>query len=149
MIHKYLTPNKKNTYMKDFNTNVLTSNDEYWGLDNGLKDILVCINENPLVQTLYSKNYNDADSISYLMLAIDKKYQKRLNSIIQTLDENLPYFSSEIRQPIRFNNKVTIPMGCNTNIDYFNITVFYLKCESLDIKDHKQFWLFLKNILLD
>ncbi len=149
MEYTYLTAEKKIDYMNDFNEHVLKSTAEYWRLDSGLAEILININSNQLVQTLYSKNYNKVQKVSYLMIAIDKDYQKKLDFIVKIMDNTLNGFIYGVEEPTEFENNEVVEMGCNTNINHFNISVFCLWCNSTKIKDHKEFWSFLHKNLVD
>jgi hypothetical protein len=59
----YLTPEKKSYYINELNK-AKTINDSNWDVDNGLIDVLDCINENPNIQTLLSKKSEDLRSNS-------------------------------------------------------------------------------------
>ena len=61
MSEKRLTPALKAYYMQDFNDNVLTCTDEFWKIDDRLKNLLIKINKNKNVQTLFSRRRNDAN----------------------------------------------------------------------------------------
>jgi hypothetical protein len=140
---KFLTKALKEKYMEDFNTNVLNSTDLYWGIDNGLRNILIEINKNVKVQTLYSKNFNDVDCASYLMVCIDRGYLNKINKIAKNLTDNSECFDFMVIEPKIFDANSTEKMACNYDKDYFNISVFSFFCESDDSNDHRNFWLFL------
>ena len=54
----YLTRELKEYYITDFQKLLSFKDSEFWDIDEGLIDILIQINANTNVQTLYSKRYN-------------------------------------------------------------------------------------------
>ena len=147
MKFKFLTPKEKIAYMNDFNNFVLKSTDEYWKLDDGLSDILININKNKSIQTLYSKHSVD-DARSYLMLAIDESYLEKLDSVIVKL-KGLYTFDHYCNEPSIFKNdgKQAV-MSCNSNKKHFNTSVFVLDLHSDKKADHKLFWKIIKENLV-
>lgn len=50
----FLNQELKKYYMDDFIKNVLTCTHEFWEISEGLRDILIALNENSKIQSLYS-----------------------------------------------------------------------------------------------
>lgn len=140
---KFLTKALKEKYMEDFNTNVLTSTDDYWAIDNGIREILIEINKNAKVQTIYSKNNSNFDGVSYLMLSIDRSYLNKIKKLEKKLTQKSKNYKFAVNEPSQFENDVTEKMGCNDDKDYFNVSVFSFFCMSHDLNEHTYFWKFL------
>ena len=144
---KYLTPELKAKYMVDFNENVLTCTDEYWGLDNGLKDLLITINSNPNIQTLYSRkcNCNGIDGYdSYLWFLFSKDIDfDRINRFATRCASKHNIFTFEYLDDAGeyIEPSYKIPnMGCVYDKSYLQngIHIFYM--QSKNIKKHNMFW---------
>jgi len=152
---QYLTPERKEMYMKDFKENVLTCKDEYWQLDKDIEDTLIAINQHQDRQTLYSRCYTSKSEdapLSYLMLSITSDYEPKLNKIVNTLKQKYnKEFRFDVELPTRFlgdtNNPLASHLSCNTNEEHFNTSVFSLQFYTNKIKKHKEFWLEIKNLL--
>lgn len=154
----FLTEESKKEYMKDFNQNVLTCDDEFWDLDEGLKELLIEINKNPNIQTLYSKRYNRAkttfDYKSYIRFTYTEEVEEKLlkhiiptwlmmysnfrsssnDTCIYRFDE--PHENTNARDgaPSKFN------LACLNNNQYFNVNTIDIQMNSYDFKCHDRFW---------
>ena len=152
---QYLTPERKEMYMKDFNQNVLTCKDEYWRLDKGVEKTLIAINQFQDRQTIYSRLHtrnSNEQPLSYLMLSITKDFEPKFNKIVHILKKKYKEdFSFVIEEPIQFlgdtENPLASHLSCNTNQEHFNTSVFSLQLYTKKIKTHKSFWLDLENLL--
>lgn len=153
---KYLTPELKTYYMKDFNENVLTCTDPYWKLDEGLKEILIAINKFPNIQTLYSKKCNELigeNPISYLILAVHKRQAFKLITVfdkIKTQETNLiitqpnNMYAPDIKQIPNAKH-----LACLADKDFFNITQFRFDLIVPDLEEHENFWKELTKYLVN
>ncbi len=146
-----ITKEKKQEYMKDFNEKVLTCTDKYWAIDAGLKEILIKINSNPNVQTLFSRRYFKGKKwdlhfkhTSYLAYTIVDGVN--LEKILE-----LPqYLSNKFGQKFRCissegesffsNSSGKIQMGCLDNSEYFNVAHNMLLFKSKLESEHDIFW---------
>lgn len=161
---KYLTPIIKEYYMKDFNENVLMCDDKYWGLDKGLRDILININKNKNVQTIYSMRFYDGKLIdpmdecgidSALTFIISEiVFSKLAHTVFPLLDNTFnglmirsrdPYFQRKRRPsdpPVNPPpNESALKMGASSDENYFNnATMFTIVLSSHNIKKHDKFW---------
>ena len=144
--------------MQDFNKNVLTCNIDYWRIDNGLKDILININNNPDVQTLYSKNYDSCKcescrrngGESYLIVSISRKYEEKMCKIVKQfkkLFKNGGFMFEEYCDFFNGGGSKISNMECNKNPQYFNISSFKFQLVTNDEKRQRFFWQFLNNNL--
>lgn len=140
---KFLTKGLKEKYMVDFNEKVLNSTHEYWGLDNGLRVILIDINKNQKIQTLYSKRGTQTECISYLFIAIDRNYLNKINKIGNVLTNMSEVYEFCVNEPTQFLNNADENMACNNDKDYFNISVFCFYCISNNEENHNTFWDYL------
>ena len=139
--------------MDDFNTKVLTCTDDFWGISSGLKDILIAINENPKVQSLYSHKETSDEWIpkpSYIVLAFTQDIE------LTIFREIIPYFQTcfNADNDCRFNYLYSYPIvkdkvketnGANdlaslTDKEYWRINNirFELTSNAKDIND--KFW---------
>ena len=152
---QFLTPERKEMYMKDFKENVLTCKDEYWQLDKGIEEILIAINQHQDRQTLYSRFYTSQSEdapLSYLLLSITSDYEPILNKIVKELKQNYKKeFRFDVESPKRFlgdtSNPLASHLSCNANEEHFNTSVFSLQFYSNKVKKHKEFWLEIKKLL--
>lgn len=157
----YLTRNLKEYYMVDFDSNVLTSSDEFWALDNGLKDLLIQINKNIHVQTLYSKKRQFGGMLDMLGSYIQIAYTGDVE--LKIFREIIPYFlvCYNTKDQSKFNymflppvvssddNLNELDLGCLTDINYFNINSIRFELESDDKEIHDKFWVDLGTKLAD
>ncbi len=150
----HLTPQLKAYYMKDFTENVLACDND-WKLDQDLADLLVEINRNSNVQTLYSKRYNQqkrfADDESYIMFAYTEQVEQKLFKRIipeitskhcfsEGFDETACYYTFTYPVSESENLESGIGLGCTNDKDYFNISRIRIYLISHDIEKHKEFW---------
>lgn len=140
--------------MKDFN-NLLMMEEGSWALDNGfLKEILISINSNPNVQTLYSKYgiQGPDDSESYIEFAFSqnieiKIFRSILPSLIETygsIGMNLSncyyrYSTPRVNANYRMRDDKT-GMGCRDDEDYFKINTIKIHLETYNITTRNEFW---------
>lgn len=160
MGNKYLTKNKKNVYMDDFK-NLLSLEIDFWKIDNQeLKDILININKNQNIQTLYSKfvdKSNAFDCSSYLTFTYSKKVELNVFRFLVPFFVNEYNFNSnriisrcnyDFYQPkinLNYEKKSKkFGAGCVDNIDYFKINHIKISLESSSLKIHNEFWKDLK-----
>ena len=145
----YLTPELKAYYQKDFTENVLPCTDKNWKLHKDLGDLLIQINKNDNIQTIYSKKSDRSAEASYLYFSANKVGEKQLIELAIKLTNQVKDSYFMIMPP---NNKgfgdERVVMGCNTNKDFFNVKVFAFQVDSKNLKDHKQFWNILKESLV-
>lgn len=150
----FLTPHLKDYYMNDFN-NLLTIEDGFWALDNGfLKEKLIKINSNSLVQTLYSKygNQGPDDSVSYLEFAFCKTVEKKIfrsilpnilckfNSIGMELSNCIYQYSVPRDNGNYRPGSERRGMACQDGENYFRINTMKISMESYDINAKNKFW---------
>ena len=155
-MRKYLTPERKEMYAKDFKENVLTCKDEYWKLDRGLEATLIAINQHQDRQTIYSRFYtSDSEDgpLSYLILSITKDYEPQLNKVASILKNKYKKeFKFDIEPPTKFlgdtENPLASNLSCNTNPEHFNISLFNLQLYTKKPKVHKAFWSDIENLFI-
>jgi len=154
MTNIFLTPDLKKYYMNDFTKNVLTCEDEFWGISKGIRDILISVNENPKVQSMYShkQTFNDWGlKPSYIDFAFTQDIE------LTIFRDIIPYFQASYNTDDgnKFNYYYSYPKsdddvkeksGTNdlaacTDKDYWKINNirFELKTKSKDIDN--RFWL--------
>jgi hypothetical protein len=157
----YLTPEKKSYYINELNK-AKTINDSNWDVDNGLIDVLDCINENPNIQTLLSKKSEDLriDNNSYLHFTYSRKVIHSLNILIPLLYAELKSLNSIFtiihRKANEYKGK-TNKFNISNNISkldavsnvekYTNINCFIIEITSFDNEAHNKFWELLKKRL--
>jgi hypothetical protein len=145
----YLTPQLKEYYQKDFTENVLPCTDVNWKLHPKLIDLLVQINKNDNIQTIYSKKSEVKYEPSYLYVSANKVGEKQLFELGVKLTEQIKDTCFMVMSP---NDKKygdsEIVMGCNTNDQYFNVKVFAFQIYTKKLKNHKLFWKFLYDNLI-
>ncbi len=156
MTNQYLTEKRKKWYMKDFYS-LLKVERDFWKIDNSiLKEILIEINENPNIQTLYSKysdKNNPDDKSSYLTFAYTKKVELILfrNVIPHFIDfYNLKSSSNKSicnydffapKENLNFDiNSPKFGIKCTDDKNYFRINHIRLNLESYSSQTHKDFW---------
>jgi len=152
----YLTPELKEYYMKDFNENVLTCQHESWRLDAAVADLLIQINDNSHIQSLYSKCcgrpvFTSDGNESYLEFAYSKEFEAKIIEDFQgilakyvsqkyqkcTLELSAPKENSNWR----FNDvESPIKMACLTDKNYFMINHFEITFQGSTPDKHLQFW---------
>ncbi|MDY0142022.1 MAG: hypothetical protein RBR97_09020 [Bacteroidales bacterium] len=152
----YLNQELKAKYMADFE-NVLKVTNESWKLSEKIRQYLIKINENPKIQTLYSKFPEGKHELdhneSYLKFAYSKDIELKL------FREFLPVFVGKYNQlknstfnymfrephinPNYDGEKSEIDIACLNDPDYnmVNNIRLVLKCSSKNI--HDEFWEFV------
>lgn len=138
--------------MKDF-CNLLNCKMEFWMLDEKLKDVLVNINTNEYIQTLYSKRYNLNNfngNESYLKFCYYKKLELQLfRFVLPDLvvsfnlkpDTILIYDFSFPNENLNYTeNSDNLGLGCTDDKDYFNINHISIFLKSPDLDVHNDFW---------
>lgn len=160
MNNQYLTEYKKKIYMEDFK-NLLLTDREFWKIDNDeLKKILIHINTNPNIQTLYSKYTSSSkptETSSYLTFAYSKKVELKIfrelipffmnnyNSNSTKYMSSCNYDFSLPKINLNFENKSEkFGIGCTDDINYFKINNIKINLESEFSKVHNDFWNDLK-----
>lgn len=162
----YLDEKLKTIYMNDFNNNVLKCPMDSWKLDKGTEEVMIELNQNPKIQTLYSKRYSNdpecwsTDSESYIKFAYSEDIEMKLlkefipNTIIIFNDPLLSSsncyhrFSYPRDNPnYREREEDKFKMLCLTGEDYFRVNHIgiYLHCNEVDL--HDKFWNYLKKEL--
>ncbi|MEY3498420.1 MAG: hypothetical protein RL308_89 [Bacteroidota bacterium] len=151
----HLFPELKDYYMKDFTENVLTYDSEFWELDEGLKEILIKINVNENVQTLYSKRYSSGKHMneheSYLMFTyssnVEQKLFKELIPEITTkyscgigYDNTTCFYTFTYPEKESNNNASNINLACIKDGNYFNVNHIKMYLQSYSLEKHDEFW---------
>lgn len=155
----YLDSFLKEKYQLDFTNNVVECDNDFWKLDSDLGEILIKINQNNHVQTLYSKKCNGRNSdLSYLQICYSKVIELHLlRSVIPRLTEiNLrdnAAFYYEFSFPtdnVNYReNSESINMGCICDKDYFKINHLRLYLKSKYKSEHDSFWKELTDQLIN
>jgi hypothetical protein len=154
MKSKYLNESLKKKYMNDFTDRVIPfDGSEAWKLDNGLAEILLSINSNPYIQSLYSKK----DSFfnpgflheSYLEFCYTPEVELKL------FREVIPAFNYDFNKEFNslFYYQFSYPrenpnlkehglsgLGCVDDKNYFMINTIRLSLESPIKLNHDNFW---------
>lgn len=137
----------------------IESDNEFWDLDEGIKNHLISINNSKNVRTIYSKKGKDLANFrfeSYLRIGYTEKIEQELfNKIIPLFFNKYNLSTSEFsleviephKQSERTKTKENNGMRCITDSNYFNITqlMFKLKSKNNNIQD--EFWNELNNTL--
>ena len=166
MKNNYLTKERKQYYLDEFNANILPSTHKYWKLDDGIKDIILNINKNENIQTLLSKrtpnkriikNVYVDDGISYLHFAYTEKVKICLLTEIQSFfissynNEKCnclyEYKKPKLLEPFESVSKADSKFKCITDKNYTNINSILIYLFSNNIETHNLFWLDLEKIL--
>jgi hypothetical protein len=140
----YLTTELKAYYMQDFNKNVLNCQDDFWKLDDNLRDLFIKINKNQNVQTLYSRRMNtttDPNKVSMLWILYSAKTSiKTFKAFKKEITKSVPSFRGGYNYHLHtdFDNKVK--MGCMNDKKYFKHGALMLTMKSQDLNEHKLFW---------
>jgi len=158
----YLTPSLKKYYTDDFNR-LLTFKDKVWGLDRGLKEILLKINQNQNVQTLYSKfnqlNKTEENNLSYIEFCYVSDVELDLfRNVIpffiskynNLTDVNCYYlFQQQTLNDNFIENAPKTGIACLDDNHYFFINTIGVYLKSDNKKAHKVFWVDIENKLSD
>jgi hypothetical protein len=154
----YLDEDKKSYYMLDFKNLLAYNGSDFWDIDNDLSNLLININQNKNLQTLYSKRFeikNDSFGVtrkSYLKVAYTKAIEEKLyNSLLKIQETFGDEAILEAQLPEKENSNTsgvkTFGIACIDDIEYFNIHVFKIELESYEIASHEEFWKLLENKL--
>jgi hypothetical protein len=157
----YLSENLKKKYMTDFNNNVLKYEKEFWKIDNGLLKILIQINKNPYIQTLYSKKYDtknlDSFPTSYLQICYESEIVLKIfkNKILPNFMAKYNVEDSKFictflppeDNPCYEDNQERFGLACIDDKDYYRIHSIRMNLESYYGNIHNSFWEDLYNKL--
>jgi hypothetical protein len=139
----FLTPKLKAYYMQDFNDNVLSCTDDFWKIDDNLRELLININKNQNVQTLYSRRRNstqDTNEVSFLWVLHSKTAnQKTMLALRNELFEKIHSFRGGFK-PVNINLDMGVKMNCMNDKNYFKNGALMLTMSSKDINQHNLFW---------
>ena len=139
----YLTPELKEYYQKDFTENVLTCTDDFWKLDDNLRELLININKSQNVQTLYSRRMNstqDANKVSMLYVMYSVKTPIKIFKAFKKEIQKVPSFRGGYANKLNVDMDMNVNMGCMNNKNYFKHGVLMLTMKSEDLKEHELFW---------
>lgn len=152
MLDIYLDKAKKKTYMESFHA-LLNCKLDFWQLDPGLQDIMIHINENEYVQTLYSKKHglNDFNGHdSYLKFCYYKEIELHLFRIIipdlilsyNCRPDTCLYYDFYIPETNgnTKDNDNKLGLACTDDKDYFYINHLAIFLQSPDLEIHNDFW---------
>jgi hypothetical protein len=166
MNNQYLTKKRKEYYLDDFNKLIKTDNPT-WKIDSEeLKEILININSNEFIQTLYSKQLGSKEEIdddeSYLEFTFAKKielkiFRKVISYFIEFYNQDSTNFQSisfydyslPKDNPNYFKDSNKIGLKCTDDNNYFKINHLRITLKSSYPKIHKDFWSDLNNKLID
>jgi hypothetical protein len=158
-VEEYLSKKSKLKYQIAFEELLSYNDSDFWDLDEGLQEILIGINKNENIQTLYSKkcsNFNQfgADHISYLQLAYSKNVEFLLyNALenIQTIMKTRGLKSTILKEGPADNPNggpnSEITLACSKDPDYFRINSFTIEIEGGNFSDHVEFFQLLNQKL--
>lgn len=150
----YLNAPLKQKYMDDFINHVLPfAGPEAWKLDNGLGEILLSINGNSNIQSIYSKK----DSFvspgflheSYLEFCYTSEVELKLfREVIPSFNydfnkefNSLFYYQfSYPRENPNMEEHGGLGLGCTDDRDYFKVNTVRLSLESPIRLNHENFW---------
>jgi hypothetical protein len=139
----YLTPELKAYYMQDFNDNVLTCTDDFWKLDDNLRELLIKINKSQNVQTLYSRRMNsteDPNKVSMLYIIYSVKTPIKVFKAFKKEIRKVPSFRGGYVFKLNVDMDMSVKMGCMNDKNYFKHGVLMLTMKSEDLKEHELFW---------
>lgn len=151
---KYLTPELKSYYMKDFEEKVIPNTDSSWKLDEGILEYLKKINENPMIQTLYSKKFGPSSSMlssskSYLYFTYAEEVEdvlfKDLIPVILSRysskdEESVCYYGFDYPELRMDDHDVVIDLGCTKDGKYFNVNNIQINFINDYPEKHNEFW---------
>ena len=148
--------------MEDFVNNVLPYNKiDFWKLNEGLSDILININSNPLIQALYSKRPSfknpDNSRLSYLEFCYATEIELALFrevipslflEVVLDLEERLYYlFDWPRNNPNYSMDSPPFGLACVDDEKYFFINTIKINLESNYQESHSSFWNNLERLL--
>jgi hypothetical protein len=146
MSEKRLTQELKNYYMQDFNDNVLSCTDNFWKIDDRLKNLLIKINKNKNVQTLYSRRRNDANDSnvgSFLWIHIAPNVSDdKLNKFIRECKANISMFAIDFfeHKHLVQNLDMSVKMNCVNDKKYYKNGAIIIEMISPEQFEHDKFW---------
>jgi hypothetical protein len=148
----YLDKEKKVIFMNDFKK-LLDFEMPFWKLDDGVKNILMNINANEYIYTLYSKRLNlnqPNEDLSYIKFCYYQDIELHLfRTVVPDLiltynirPESMLYY--DFLYP-RANENCTIGSSnlglmCTDDKDYFFINHLAIYLKSPDLEIHDKFW---------
>jgi hypothetical protein len=158
MKKKYLTKEKKEYYQTEL-LKAVNCTDPDWDLDEGLKDILFKINNNPNIQTILSKrtdkiNYGNINSCaSYLHVSITKEFENKLKLIAKAFEKKFTsdYFELVVTTGpfnTKWDEKMDDMDAVNNVPKYTDITMYMFYFTHDDLKEHNLFWDEIKSKLI-
>ena len=155
MTNIYLTKIRKQKYLQDFANNVLPFNRiDIWKLDKGLESILIKINENDHIQSLYSKkdafNKPEIRHESYIEFCYSSDVElilfrdiipKMIFDFNKDFESKLYYDFYWPRQNSNFSKDIEpLGLGCVDDETYFFINTIRITLESDHKQIHQCFW---------
>lgn len=145
----YLTNKIKEFHKGDFEQS-LTSDVDFWKIEDSLVNYLIKINSNSAIQTLYSKNWNgDIFTKSYLTFCYKVELEQRLFKefipmILSRFNEfnkcSCIYIFNYPRDNENYNPERKLGFSCTDNKDHFRINHIKLEFKSRDKNKHIEFW---------
>jgi hypothetical protein len=153
----YLNKELKTKYMADFENKVLKVTHESWKLSDNIREHLIKINENPKIQTLYSKypegkHEMDYDE-SYLKFAYSQNLELKIfryflpmlvGKYNQEFTSTFNYlFYEPYTNPNFDGEKSEIDLACINDKDYYRINHIRIALNSGNKQVHDEFWEFV------
>lgn len=156
----YLTKRLKQRYMNDFINNVLQFEKPAWRLDQGLDEILISVNNNPLIQSVYSRkdSFTEVEYLheSYVELCYSRIIELKIfREIIPSFNYDFIkepnsvfyyQFSYPRQNPNYKADSEPVGLGCIDDEDYFKINTIRLTLESPIKTIHEKFWLRINEV---
>ncbi len=163
----FLNPDLKVKYMEDFVNKVLLCNDEFWDLDENLREVLSQINSNPNLQTLYSRKATPpkergmmfSQTDSYLKLTFVKEFELKI--LRDVIPECISIFTDKSHESFctyqyyypddnanyREDKIGRLDLGCLNDKDHFRVNHVRIELDTSNLADHDKFWQFLNQRL--
>lgn len=145
----YLNLKTKAYYEEDFR-NLLSEKDSFWKIDSAfLERVLISINRNQKLQTLYSKHNPKEESYLFIAYAKDIELDLFRYRIPQILACNKFIHYEYIAPRMNLNREINngISIGCIREEDYFNIHHIRFGISSSSPEEHEVFWRLLERQL--
>ena len=148
---RYLDAELKDYYMQDFQK-LLLYEGNFWKLDKGTKDILIAINKQQWIQTLYSQKCNPNDPCkSYLVFAYTKNSEPYIKSVLpkfidkfNALIPSFTYYFFPPQENFNFKEDRTDDSkpACVRDKNYFKINHIQLTLDLIGSAEniHDDFW---------
>jgi hypothetical protein len=144
----YLSSELKKFYFQDFEK-LLSSEMDFWQIDETIKNHLIKLNQNENIQTLYSK-YGPGDNMlgSYIEFCYTEKIEQR---IFKDIIPEILYEFNDIRSGCciyefsyprdnaNFNGDRKLGFSCTDNPDHFRINNIKIIYRSYGL-EHIPFW---------